>query len=508
VKKIHFLEKVLDLYICYYYIYIMIASAQIKPTYDELEAEVIHLRFENSNLKRLLFGQKRERFEPEVNSMQLSFLSMPVEDAPEKTEKISYTRRKKSKKSKPPSRQALPASLPRHDIIIEPEEDVSGMKKIGEEITEELEFEPGKVYVNRYIRPKYARGDDGGVIVGILPMRPIEKGIPGPGLLAHVSMSKYVDHLPLYRQIGQFSRLGIELSQSTVCGWVRATYDVILPLVGLIREETLKTDYLMADETTIRVLDPGKKGKTHRGFYWVYYDPLEPSVFFDYRKGRGRDGPNDVLNDFKGFLQTDGYTGYDEVNARNTIISLACMAHARRYFVEAKEIDPERANWMLHHIGLLYKIERYARNQQFSYEQRYQERQKNAAVVMQVIKDWLDVEVDRVLPKNPIGKAIQYMRNQWPRLEVYLTDGRLEIDNNLVENAIRPIALGRKNYLFAGSHDGAVRAAAIYTLMANAKLQGVEPFYYLRDVIKRIPGHPVKKLDQLLPKNWKLQFSS
>jgi transposase len=486
----------------------MQSSTQTKPTYDQLEAEVIQLRFENTNLKRLIFGQKRERFEPEVDNNQLSFLNMPVKEISEKLEEISYTRKKKSTKNKRPSRQALPASLPRHDIIIEPEEDVSGMKKIGEEITEELEFEPGKVYVNRYIRPKYAKPDDSGIITGILPMRPIEKGIPGPGLLAHISMSKFLDHLPLNRQIGQFSRIGIELPQSTLCGWVKATYDLILPLVILIREKTLEMIYLMVDETPIKVLDPGKKGKTHRGYYWVYYDPLSRQVFFDYRKGRGRDGPNEVLKDFNGFLQTDGYTGYDEVHARDTITSLACMAHARRYFVEAKEIDQERANWMLHHIGLLYKIERYARDEQFSYEQRYEERQKNASVVMQVIKDWLDVEADKVLPQNPIGKAIQYMRNQWPRLEVYLTDGRLEIDNNLVENAIRPIALGRKNYLFAGSPDGAVRAAAIYTLLANAKLHGIEPFYYLRDVIKRIPGHPVKKLDQLLPKNWKVEFSS
>lgn len=485
----------------------MKTSAIIKPSYDQLEAEVIQLRFENSNLKKVLFGQKRERFVPEVDNNQLSFLNMPVEDIPERTEKISYTRKIKSEKSKPARRNTLPASLPRHDIVIEPEEDVTGMKKIGEEITEELEFEPGKVYVNRYIRPKYAKPDDAGIITGILPMRPIEKGIPGSGLLAHVAMSKYVDHLPLFRQIAQFKRLGIELSQSTLCGWVTATYDLILPLSDLIRKETLKTDYLMADETPIRVLDPGKKGKTHRGYYWVYYDPLGPGVFFDYRKGRGRDGPNEVLKDFKGFLQTDAYTGYDDVSARDTIISLGCMAHARRYFVEAREIDPERADWMLHNIGLLYKIERYARDEAFSHEQRYNERQEHAAIVMQVIKNWLDVEADRVLPKNPIGKAIGYMRNQWQRLEVYLTDGRLEIDNNLVENAIRPIALGRKNYLFAGSHDGAIRAAAIYTLMSNAKLHGIEPFYYLRDVIKLMPSHPVKKLEQLLPKNWKSEFS-
>lgn len=487
----------------------MIAIAEIRPTYEQLQAKVVQLELENANLKRLIFGQKRERFQPEDDSQQLSFLNMPVDGTDTvKIEQISYTRRKKKKSKKRPSRQALPPSLPRHEIVIEPEEDVSGMKKIGEEITEELEYQPGKVYVNRYIRPKYARPDDEGVAIGMLPVRPIEKGIPGPGLLAHVMISKYVDHLPLYRQISQFKRIGVDIPESTLCGWVKASYEVICPLVSLIRSETLKAVYLKADETPIQVLDRTLKGKSHRGFYWVYFDPLDSQVFFDYRKGRSRDGPNEVLSDFKGFLQTDGYTGYDELSKKPTIISLGCMAHARRYFVQAEETDPDRARWMLHHIQLLYKIERYARDQQFSFDQRHEERQRNSTVVMQAIKNWLDAEYSQVLPKSAMGKAIGYMRNQWPRLNVYLSDGRLDIDNNIVENAIRPIALGRKNYLFAGSHSGAVRAAALYTLMANAKLQNIDPFFYIRDVINRIPSHPFKKLDQLLPKNWKIQYAA
>jgi len=477
------------------------------PTYDELQARIVQLEFENKNLKKVLFGQKRERFIPENNDDQLTFLALPVSSEPlSETEKITYTRNKRNQKKKHPSRQLLPASLPRHEIVIEPEEDTTGMKKIGEEITEELEFEPAKVYVNRYIRPKYALPQDEGVVIGLLPTRPIEKGIAGPGLLAHISISKYVDHLPLYRQIQQFGRLGIDLADSTINGWVRATSELIDPVAELMRQQVLKSGYLMVDETPIKVQDPGIKGKNHQGYYWVYYDPLSKQIFFDYQKGRGREGPNKILKDFKGYLQTDGYAGYNELGERNDITPLGCMAHARRYFKDALDSDPERADWMLHHIQILYKIESYARDNLLTHERRYQERQNQSAIVMDVIKNWLNVESQKVLPKSPIGKAISYMLKQWPRLEVYLTDGQLEIDNNQVENAIRPIALGRKNYLFAGSHNGARRAAALYTIMTNAKLQGVEPFHYFRDILTRIPDHPYKNLEQLLPQNWKEQY--
>lgn len=487
------------------------ATAQ-KPTYEELLAEnerlrleMAQLKIELANLKRLIFGQKRERFVPERDQQQLSFLALAVDHlaAPVKTEQISYTRIKQTTRRKLPVRQPIPAHIPRKEIVIEPDEDVTGMKKIGEEITEELEFAPGTLYVNRYIRPKYARPKDQGIAIGLLPIRPIEKGIAGPGLLAHMMISKYVDHLPVYRQRQQFKRYGIELAESTLYDWIKASADVIMPLVERQRQRVLRVHYLMVDETPIYVLDREKPGTTHQGYYWVYYDPLGREAFFDYHKSRSRDGPNTQLKDFRGYLQSDGYSGYDEIAARAGVMSVGCMAHARRYFVEAADSDEERANWMLFRLQALYAIERYARTNQVSFEERYQLRQHDAAPVMAEMKAWLDVESLKVLPRSAMGKAIGYMLNQWPRLEKYLTDGQLEIDNNLVENAIRPVALGRKNYLFAGSHKGARRAAAIYTLVSNARLHDIEPFAYLRDVLYRIPGHPYRKLDELLPCNWK-----
>jgi transposase len=481
-------------------------ATQTKPTYAELEAKVLKLETELVYFRRLIFGQKRERFVPVQQEDQLSFLiSTDEKERPVETEYISYSRTKPSKKRKHPGRSSLPESLPRKEIILEPEEDVSGCKKIGEEITEELEYEPPKFYVNRYIRPKYARPKDEGIAIAILPFRPIDKGIAGPGLLGHILISKFVDHIPLYRQRGQFRRLGVDISDSTIGGWVLSTCELLTPLFNLLRDNVLSSNYLMVDETTIKVLDPLLKGKTHQGYYWVYYDPLGEQVFFDYQKGRGRDGPNNLLKNFAGHLQTDGYKAYGDLAARKCIISLGCWAHARRYFVEALDNGEKKASWVLECIQKLYEIERIARESDFSYEERYQLRQEKAPHIMKEIKAWLNIECLVVLPKSALGKAIQYILNQWDRLQVYLTDGRLEIDNNLVENAIRPVALGRKNYLFAGSHDSARRAAIVYSIVSTAKLQGIEPYFYLRDIISRIPQHPYKHLDQLLPKNWKLK---
>lgn len=477
-----------------------------KPSYQDLEFENEKLKRENNQLRRLIFGQKRERFVPELNEDQLNLLASKditsKSDKPETKHISGYSRKVSNKKKKKPVREEIPSHIPRQEIVIEPEEDITGLKKIGQEITEELEYEEAKFYVKRYIRPKYARKDDKGVAIGYLPTRPIEKGIAGPSLLSHILISKFVDHLPLYRQNQQFKRLGVEFAPSTMNGWVKSTTELLLPLFELERSLVLKANYLMVDETPIKVLDTAKPGTTHRGYYWVYYDPIGNHVFFDYRKRHSRDGPNTVLKYFQGHLQTDGYTGYNELASKPEVTPVGCMAHARRYFVEARDNDPERTTYILKLIQELYAIEKYARVKNLSHDDRYRLREKSSKPVMEIIKKWLNTEYEKVLPRSGIGGAIGYMLRHWSLLETYLTDGKLEIDNNLVENAIRPVALGRKNYLFAGSHKGAKRAAVIYTLVSNAKIQGKEPFSYLRDILSRIADHPYKNLHQLLPENW------
>lgn len=505
IKKYNLLKKCIDFYLLFTYIYNMQITTDTNPTYDELFARVIYLEQELDKLHRLIFGQKRERYVPVEQPDQLKFNldDLTVKQAVEKTEEISYVRRKKNKNNKPHGRNPLPEHLPRKEIVIEPEEDVSGFKKIGDEITEELEYEPGKMYVNRYIRPKYARPRDEGVAIAILPSRPIEKGIAGPGLLSHVLISKYVDHLPLYRQRQQFKRHDVEIAASTLSDWVAGSSRLLEPLYDLVRTQLLSCCYLMSDDTPLRVLDSMKKGRTHLGYLWGYYSPLERLVCFDYQKGRSRASPNQMLRDFEGYLQTDGYKGYNEIHAKNGVIGLSCFAHARRKFVEAQQNDSERAEWMLSHIQQLYQIERQAKEAELSYEARYRLRQQYARPILDTIKSWLDENCKQVLPKSVIGQAIGYMLNLWSRLERYVTDGRLEIDNNLMENLIRPIALGRKNYLFAGSHEGAKRAAIIYSLVGTAKQHNVEPFAYLKDILSRIADHPYAKLATLLPPLWK-----
>jgi len=482
-------------------------AAERQLSYDELFSEYIKLKQELADLKRLIFGQKRERFIPGNSDHQLSFgLGLePLAEHEETSEQITYQRKKNKAKYTPHSRQELPAHLERIEIIIEPQEDTAGLSKIGEEITEELDYLPGNLFVNRYIRPKYAKAESEGVIIGDLPSRPIDKGIPGSGLLSHIFISKFVDHLPIYRQRQQFKRQGVDLSASTLDNWITSGYDLLLPLYELQRERIIRKEYLMADETPIQVLDKAKRGKTHRGYFWVYHDPLEKEILFDYQDNRSRAGPFGILKDFNGFLQTDGYNVYDEIGQWESITLLGCMAHARRYFDKSLPNDKKRSEDMLSQIQRLYKTEAFARNNHYSHEERYNLRHSESVPILDEMKTWLDTTALQVLPKSTIGKAIGYMLGRWKYLKRYVEDGRFEIDNNLIENAIRPVALGRKNYLFAGSHNGARRAALIYTLVANAKLQGLEPFAYMRDILSRIADYPYKKLANLLPVNWKNQ---
>ncbi|MHB2224826.1 IS66 family transposase [Calditrichota bacterium LG24] len=479
-------------------------ATETQPTYQQLLLQVAFLKEENARLRKMIFGQKRERFIPvDTNQLSLDFGDQIKVDVKEETIDVSYKRRKSTKKITPHGRQSLPSHLPRKDVVIEPEKDVSGLKKIGEEITEELEYKPGQLYVKRFIRPKYIDPSKEKIHIAQMPSRPLEKSIAGPGLLAHIVISKYVDHLPIYRQQQIFKREKVDLPRSTMDNWLKDLGDLFEPLYDAQKERMISKDYLMADETTIKVLDKNHKGKSHTGYYWVYYSPLDKEVYFDYQQGRGRAGPTDFLADYQGALQTDGYAVYDRFDLETGITLLGCLAHARRKFYDARDNDRKRSEWMLGRIQQLYEIESLAREKGLTYNARFQFRQEKALPILTEMETWLAQEILAVTPKSTIGKAIQYMTNRWPYLKRYVEDGRYEIDNNLVENAIRPIALGRKNYLFSGSHNGAKRSAIFYTLVSNAKLQGLEPFSYLRDILENIADYPVTKISELLPVNFK-----
>jgi transposase len=479
-----------------------------RKEYDELirvKIECDYLKQELTQLKRMIFGAKSERFVPQPLEQLTLGLITPEEKKPEpKTETVTYNRTKEEPtKTIGHARTSLPAHLPRVETIIEPEGDLTGAKKIGEEITELLEYKQGSIYVKRIVRPKYVLPEEKGIVIGILPSQPISRGNAGPGLLSQLIIGKYCDHLPFYRQVQQFKRLNVDLAESTLNGWFSSTCELLEPLYNKLRERVQKTSYLQADETPIPVQTKDKQGATHKGYLWVYHAILLKLVFFDYRKTRSGEGPDDFLKDFNGTLQSDGYEVYTHLGNKKGIALLACMAHARRKFEQAQQNDHVRAEFMLKNIQLLYSVEREAREKNLTHEQRKLLRIEKSSKVLVETEAWLKDEITKVLPKSSIGKAISYTMKLWPRLKRYMDDGIYEIDNNLIENSIRPVAIGRKNYLFAGSHEAAQRAAMIYSFMGSCKMNGIEPYEWLKEILEKLPDTKMSELDSLLPDNWK-----
>lgn len=477
---------------------------------SSLESKVAQLQFQIDQMNRLLYGSKRERFikEQDENQMTLPF-DVEEETTPEKQEETITYVRKKTKRVNHPGRMALPGHLPVEEIVIEPVEDTSGMKCIGKEVTDQLELVPAKLFIKRYIRPKYIKPENTETlehkgVIADLPTFPIEKGMAGTGLLAQIMIDKFVDHLPIYRQVERFKREGVQMSSSTINGWQESVASLLWPLYEALKDRVLQQGYIQADETPIQVLDKTKKGKTHKGYHWVYHSPLEKTVFFDYQHGRSQKRPAKLLKGFKGYLQTDGYVVYNLIAKSKDITHLNCMAHARRKFEKALAYDKERAGYAMDRFQKLYAIEARAREGDLPAKQRYGLRLDEALPILNELGKWMVQTYKEVLPKSPIGQAVAYCMPRWDNLMNYLLDGSLEIDNNWAENAVRPIALGRKNYLFAGSQRGAERAAMFYSFFATCKKNEVNPFEWLRKVLEVIPEHKVAKLHELLPQNLKL----
>jgi len=473
---------------------------QILAQAMEREAENLYLKQELAQLKRMIFGSKSERHIGNDPGQLSLGLDVEAGTPPEKeTEQITYTRNKTDNKKGSAIRLALPPHLHREEHIIEPEEDVTGARKIGDVVTEVLEYTPGKFYVERYVRPKYVLPKEERIVIGELPSLPIPRGNAGAGLLSHLLISKFVDHLPFYRQVQQFRRQDIDIAESTISGWFTASCRLLEPLYERLVNKVRQSSYLMADETPIPVQTKDKPGSTHKGYHWVYYAPLEKMVCFDYRKGRGREGPEEFLGSFRGMLQTDGYNAYNMYEKKDGITLFGCMAHARRKFENAKENDPKRAEHVLELMRKLYITEREAREQGLSPEQRKQLRIEESKPVLQELEKWMKEQLPDVLPKSSIGQAIAYTLGLWNRLTRYIENGQVEIDNNLIENSIRPVAIGRKNYLFAGSHEAAQQAAMIYSFLGTCKINNIEPYGWLKNTLQRIPDQSIQKLDELLP---------
>jgi transposase len=477
-----------------------------------LLADVDDLRRQLLWFKQHVFGRKSEKLDPnqawlfEALGQTASQTSVADGASPSVPEKPKPTA------SNHKGRKALPANLPRQRIEHHPDpEDLTcgqcgqAKQKIGEEITEQLDYVPSSFVVLQHVRVKYAcKACQEGVVIGELPPMPIEKGRPGEGLVAHVLTSKYADHQPLHRLEGIFERHGVEISRSTMCDWVGQAADLLEPIVAEMKRQILLSPKIHTDDTPVKVQEEGGGGPCRKGFLWTYIG-VANDVVFDYTPGHSREGPVAFLGDYSGYLQADAFKGYDAVFARGKAVEVACWAHTRRYFWEARETDGLRSAQVLVKVQGLYEIERQAKEQDLLPNLIRDLRQSQAkpilAEIQILLKDW----ASQVLPKSPMGQAIAYADGQWEALNRYTEDGILSIDNNLAERVLRMVAIGRKNWLFFGADSGGHRAAIIYSLVASCRLCKKDPFAYLRDILKRVNTHPASRISELTPPNWQPQ---
>ena len=406
-------------------------------------------------------------------------------------------------------RKPLPRDLPRkrveHPV---PESDLtcgrcgSLKERFGEDVSEQLEYVPASLFVIEHVCPKYACPHcREGVTRAQKPMQPVEKGLPGPGLLAHVVTSKYADHLPLNRLEGILARHGVEIARSTMSDWAFQSACLVEPLVRRMHERILACKVLHTDDTPVPVLDPSLT-KTRTGRIWVYVgDPRAPYTVFDYTGTRKRDGPEKFLAGFQGYLQADAYAGYEVLYQTGKIVEVACWAHARRKYKSAEATAPVYAGMAAAWIRRLYRIEEAAKP--LSPEARRSLRQEKAKPILAQFRAWLETTLVEVLPKSPMGEAISYSLSNWDALNRYLEDGELAIDNNRAERILRGPVVGRNNWLFFGSDRGGRTAATLMSLVATCKDHGIDPFLYLRDVFERIAAHPASRIDEFLPDRWR-----
>lgn len=481
----------------------------------DLSEKLRNAQIQIDHLTKLLFGKKAEKFDP--NQLNLGFEIPPVEvktgEEPDKeeNEEADSGETKSAVPAKKKPRQRVERNLPIERIEIElpePQRECPHCKKqmqpFGEEITSELEYQPARLFQKDYVRTKYACGHcHEGVAVAKAPERPLEDARCGPGLLAHVVVSKFQDHLPLYRQERILERVGLNISRSTLGDWVQKSALALSPLIAPMKQRLLVGNLIQTDDTGLRVLHEIEGSKT--GHLWAYGHP-EGEVIFEFDMSRGRTGPEAFLAGFKGFLQADAYAAYDRIVATEGVYEVGCWAHARRKIYDVKDTDQVRSHTLLVLIRKLYEIEREAKEKNLPPGARLALRKEKSKPLLLEIKKKLDQYVTELLPKSALRQAIGYLLNQWAALNRYLENGSIPIDNNACERALRGVAVGRKNWLFAGSESGASAAAILYTLIESCRRLGINAFFYLRDVLGRLPTHPQSRVDELTPLGWKNAF--
>ena len=471
---------------------------------------------------RQFYGRKSEKLS-QLDPNQLSLFDA-IADEEQRLAEIETARAAADKqieqqtrtRKKERSNRKMLEDLPVVEVVLEPEElDKDKYKRIGEERTRTLEFEPGKLYVKELVRPKYGLKDnaapavDGtpGVIIAPLPLLPIYKGLPGASLLAEILLGKYVYHLPFYRQVQQFQHLGVKIPENTISGWFKPACELLKPLYEALKREVVDADYLQVDETTLPVINK-ESHKAKKEYLWMVRAVMKKLVFFYYNDGsRSQETVGTLLKSFTGYLQSDGWQAYNVFDKGDKVCLVSCIVHIRRYYEKALNENKALAEHALKEIQKLYQIERMADERNLSYEERAKLREELATPIMDSLEVWVSKTFPTVLPQSLIGEALKYTYNYWPRMKNYMKDGRLLLDNNLAENAIRPIALSRKNFMFCGNHEAAENTAIICSLLTSCKEQGVNPREWLIDVIGKMPYYQKpgndENLKKLLPNYWK-----
>lgn len=487
--------------------------SQLQTTVKHHECTIEKLKLQIARLRRMQFGKSSEQLNQQIEQLELLIEEL---ETPGQAVPVAPASKAVVVKAKP-TRRPLPEHLPRisvvHDTACTCPDCGADLRKIGEDISEALEFVPEHWKVIRHIRPKMACASCNQISQAPAPSRPIAKSYAGPGLLAHVLVSKYCDHLPLYRQSEIYARAGVELERSTLADWVGECAALLSPLVERIGNHVLSATKLHADDTPVPVLSPGL-GKTKTGRLWTYVrddgaagstDP--PAVLFRYTPDRKGEHPRVHLKDFRGTLQADGYAGFHHLYGGGHIREAACWAHVRRKFFDFHVATQSPiAKEALDRIGALYVIEKQVKGK--LPQERQAQRQAQAGPLLESMRLWLNATAAKLSAKSDLAIAIRYATSRWTALTRYRDDGTLEIDNNAAERALRAVALGRKNYLFCGSDNGGDRAAAIYSLIGTAKLNGLDPEAYLRHVLTVTAEHPINQLDALLPWNVAAQLQT
>lgn len=471
------------------------------------DTQIEKLKLQLAKLRRMQFGRSSEKLDQQIEQLELLIEELET-TAPAPRPTAAHTI------AEPPVRRVLPEHLPRESVVHAPAchcPDCGGaLRDLGEDVSEILDYVPGHWKVIRHVRPKRICEGCRTIHQMPAPSRPIARGMAGAGLLAHVLVSKYADHLPLYRQSEIYAREGVEIERSTLADWVGGSSALLAPLVERIARHVLSGTKLHADDTPVPVLAPGL-GKTATGRLWTYVrddrptaSEIQPAVLFRYTPDRKGERPRQHLQDFRGTLQADAYAGFHHLYGDGRIREAACWAHARRKFYDVHQANASPiAREALDRIAALYAVEANIRGK--PPDHRKTERQARAGPLLDQLKIWMSATLATLSAKSELAAAIRYALTRWPALTRYRDDGELEIDNNIAERALRVVALGRKNFLFAGSDAGGERAANLYSLIGTAKLNSLNPEAYLRHVLERIADHPINRLDELLP--WKLRGS-